>query len=55
MAGKGMMAHLPIYPSPDDPRLEQNKDHAKGARRDTINTIRAYMLGKRKTPTCAEE
>jgi hypothetical protein len=25
------------------------------APRDTINTIRAYMLGKRNTPTCAEE
>jgi RHS repeat-associated protein len=56
LAGKGMMDHLPfIYPNPDDPELEQNKARAKGARRDTINTIRAYMLGKRKTPTCAEE
>lgn len=55
MAGKGMYDHLPWLPSPDKPRLEQNKDRAEGARRDTINTIRAYMLGRRKTPTCAEE
>ena len=55
LAGKGMMDHLPWLPSPDKPGLEQNRDRAKGARRDMINTIRAYMLGRRKAPTCAEQ
>jgi len=57
MARAGMLAHRPKSLGgldPDNPNADANMQRASKAQADTINAIRAYMLGRGKRPTCGE-